>query len=154
MKKPLIAITALLLMISLCACSYTQDPALASLGKHTDKQMYTEGGFQDFTDYGIYKYNKINLEGNKYFKPVTETALEDIEGYIQDFEKWVEIFDKNGELAKNYDFNLDAVNESWYFYIDNEFAAEGKDSQWYYANYNVYLLDAENKTLYYFHNNI
>ena len=51
-----------------------QEQVAESIGQYENKEIWTHGGFQDYTDYGIYSYTSANLNNNQYLKPVTRMA--------------------------------------------------------------------------------
>lgn len=126
-----------------------QDPVLDSLPDYTDKEYYTCGGFQDYTDYAKYTYRSTEAEftQNPYFLQVTEENIPKIRSYIVDFQEWVLCEDFPAEA---YDFDPSMVKEGDYFYILNKYDDPDKE----FDNYNVYYFCLETQILYYFHNNI
>ena len=149
---------ALLLAFSLSACTFkSKDPVIASLGRAMSVQRYSVSGFGDSTDYGIYTFPGAKLEDSEYFKPVTAESKNELLGYIDNFENWVNVTreDDNNTLFENYHFSRADIDESDYLYIsdrDGEAIGEGVYSK--YDSYNVYFFDSQTTTLYYFHNNI
>lgn len=149
---------ALLLAFSLSACVFKSgDPVIASLGRAMSVQRYSVSGFGDSTDYGIYTFPGAKLEDSEYFKPVTAESKNELLGYIDNFENWVNVTreDDNNTLFENYHFSRADIDESDYLYIsdrDGEAIGEGVYSK--YDSYNVYFFDSQTTTLYYFHNNI
>lgn len=135
------------------------DPVIDSLPPYESKEMYTCGGWQDFTDFGIYDFSNIDISevNNKYFSSVN-TELSNVLSYIEDFEKWVEIHRKNEqtqELPANYNFDEAVIDEKDYFYVKTkEGTPIGSGTYGKFDNYSLYLFDTQTKTLYYFHNNI
>lgn len=141
------------------------DPVIQSLPSYKDCVKYTEGEFQDYTDYYIYHYEDIalsELESNQYLNPVGE-HMSSILPYIEDYEKWIEMYRENDalyrpfqeprELPAYYDFDKSIIDESDFFYIENE--NENSAEAWIkYSNYDLYFFDVQSNTLYYFHNNI
>lgn len=150
MKKWL---TVILCALLVCAggCSAAADEVLDSLGKYQSEVYYSNGGFQDFTDYAKYSYDAVNLHDNPYFDKLSAESKERLVEHIEDFEDWIEaIKDSNpeSEVVAGYDFDLSLISEADYVYIydDPDYPELG--------NYDVYFFDAETMTLYYFHNNI
>ncbi len=163
MKRLLAMILFCFLMLSLFGCT-PSDSVIDSLPKYQDMVKYTEGGFQDFTDYAIYNYGDLNvsaLDNSPYFQKIYPGDVENILSYIENFEKWVEGF-KSGsdksELAAHYAFDETIIGENDYIYIKTkEGTAIGNSSNITYGkfdNYSIYFFDADTNTLYYFHNNI
>lgn len=151
--KKFIVFTALLLItvFSLTSCLVPTDEVLMSLDSYKSKEFYTSGGFQDYTDYGKYYYKDKNLEGNRYFTPMTDDLKADFEEHLVSFEGWVELEAENdpqNELVVNYDFDRSIVTDDDYIYIydDPDYDRLG--------NYDVYLYDSDTDVLYFFHNNI
>ncbi|MBR3819409.1 MAG: hypothetical protein IKJ41_09735 [Clostridia bacterium] len=155
MKKLWFLLLAIMLLFSLCGCTY-QDPVFASLPDYKNKEFYTSGGFQDFTDYAKYTYDTItlqDLESSKYFTITSAEDVEEILLHIDNFERWVEAI--GGELKENYDFDKTVVTEGDFFYIktkDGEPIGQGTYDK--FDNYSVYYFDIDAQIMYYFHNNI
>lgn len=141
----------LLLSILLCGCISYQDPVRSSLPGEGVGQMYTHGKFQDYTDYGKYRYIGITeeiLQKNSYFRVVSAEDIPVLESYLDDFEEWVMLSQdcEDCELAEMYDFSSGLFREGDFFCI-----ADDDNSM---TNYNIYYFSLETQTLYYFHNNI
>lgn len=147
-----------LLVLSLSACTFkSKDPVIVSLGKAMSVQRYSVSGFGDSTDYGIYTFPGAKPKDSEYFKPVTAESKNELLGYIDNFENWVNVTreDDNNTLFENYHFSRADIDESDYLYIsdrDGEAIGDGIYSK--YDSYNVYFFDSQTTTLYYFHNNI
>ena len=146
-------IAAMLLVGAVWALSLffaPSDPILASLPDYETKEYFTNGGFQDFTDYGKYTYRiyETELMENPYFRQVTEEDLATIGSYLDNFENWVEI---DTEFPKDsYDFDRSQLQPGDYFYILNRYDEPGKE----FWHYDVYYFDLSEGILYYFHSNI
>lgn len=138
----------LALFLTFGGCMTQSDAVLSSLGRYREKEYYTKGVFQDFTDYAKYTYDTASLAGNRYFQPMSAQGETALKTHIEDFEQWVSISDEDGELAQNYDFDLALITDDdyWYIYDDPQYPELG--------NYDVYFFDMGSMTLYYFHNNI
>ncbi|HCD90520.1 MAG TPA: hypothetical protein DEQ52_02155 [Ruminococcaceae bacterium] len=147
-----------LLVLSLSACTFkSKDPVIASLGRAMSVQRYSVSGFGDSTDYGIYTFPGAKPGDSEYFKPVTAESKNELLGYIDNFENWVNVTreDDDNTLFENYHFSRADIDENDYLYIsdrDGEAIGEGVYSK--YDSYNVYFFDSQTTTLYYFHNNI
>lgn len=157
-KAAFIIAAMCLLVLSLSACTFkSKDPVIASLGKAMSVQRYSVSGFGDSTDYGIYTFTGAKPEDSEYFKPVTVESKNELLGYIDNFENWVNVTreDDDNTLFENYHFSRADIDESDYLYIidrDGEAIGDGVYSK--YDSYNVYFFDSQTTTLYYFHNNI
>lgn len=154
MKKLVITLLACLL---LSGCISYQNPVIGSLPSAGQGKTYTCGEFQDYTDYGKYRYYGITediLQKNPYFQPVTAGDIPVLNDYLENFEGWVELAAdcEDCELAEMYDFSPEILREGDYFCIINEHKAE--DWPWKYSNYDIYYFSTGTQTLYYFHNNI
>lgn len=148
-----------LLVLSLSACTFkSKDPVIASLGRAMSVQRYSVSGFGDSTDYGIYTFTGAKPEESECFKPVTAESKNELLGYLDNFENWVNVMRENDDdnaLVVNYHFSRADIDESDYLYIsdrDGEVIGDGVYSK--YDSYNVYFFDSQTATLYYFHNNI
>lgn len=146
MKKIIRFFVPILLMLCLNSCSF-DNFVVASLPKYESKDFYTSGGWQDFTDYAKYTYDDISekqVSKSRYFKKIaTDTDIDMILNYIDDFEGWVETC--GGELKENYDFDKTVICQDGYFYIKSGSTLN---------NYDVYYFDLDKSILYFFHNNI
>ncbi len=159
-RKTVSVIAAIcLLALSLCACTFrSKDPIIASLGRAMSVQRYRVSGFGDSTDYGIYTFPGAKPEESEYFEPVTAESKNELLGYIDNFENWVNVIreeDDDNALVVNYRFSRADIDESDYLYISDrcgEPTGEGVYSK--YDSYNVYFFDSQTAALYYFHNNI
>lgn len=91
-KAAFIIATMCLLVLSPSACTFkSKDPVIASLGKAMSVQRYSVSGFGDSTDYGIYTFPGAKPEDSEYFKPVTAESKNELLGYIDNFENWVNV---------------------------------------------------------------
>jgi len=150
MKKLVSVLVLALFLFSFTACVAGKDRVITSLGKYDDCVLYTEGEFQDYTDYGKYYYTSANIDKNDYFTKIEKSDLEKINKHLDDFENWIEKYkdeDASCEIAVNYDFDRAIIDTEDYVYIDSD-----KDTSLY--NYDVYFFDTQTLVLYYFHNNI
>ena len=117
---------------------------MLSIGWYKEKNFWTHG-WRDYTDFGVYHCPNAKLTGNRYFDQVTGDDIERIDEYFDNYERWIESFDPQDELVRNYTFNRDIVDELDYFYI------KSKDDN--FSNYDLWIYDSQTKKLYYFHNN-
>lgn len=150
MKTILAVLGCALIAYGLFGCAASRNQVVNSLGKCKDEEFFTSGGFQDYTDYGKYTFENAQPEESAYFEPLTEERMRDVEGYLDNFENWVEVIlrtDPENELI-HYDFDQSILSTDDYVYID----ADTGHSE--YENYNVYIFDTGTQTLFYFHNNI
>lgn len=143
-----IAITALTVLLSYLFAP--KDSILNSLPDYIEKEFYTCGGFQDYTDYAKYTYqiSETPLIHSPYFLRVTDENIPKLLTYIENFESWVESC--SDFPAEEYDFDKSMIQEGDYFYILNRY----NDPEAEFDNYNVYYFDLDAQILYYFHNNI
>lgn len=155
----------LLTVILLCSC-FNVTPrhkvTISTLGEYEKEEFFSSGGFQDYTDYGKYYFNEVpSIKENEYFKSVTTADIDVLNGYIDNFDNWVDLISENSstkkeiELVKNYDLDRTIINEGDFFYIYDKMGepiGEGQYEQ--YECYDVYIFDIESCILYYFHNNI
>lgn len=131
---------------------FPTDPIIKSLGSYYDKEFYSHGDFQDYTDYAKYYYINPKTENNERISKMSETDIKEFNTYLEDFEGWVNTFaenDPNDELAVNYDFDRSIISLDDYLaiYYDPEYPSQ-------FGNYDIYFLDSETNILYYFHHNI
>ena len=159
-KNITIYIFLITVVLSFSACKVPEDKVLVSLGKYKNNVYYTQGAFQDFTDYAKYYYDSVDFTRNKYFNKIQELDLAKINEHLDNFESWIETFredDPSEEIVENYDFDRTIIDNEDYIYIDSE----KKTTTWEdgtttttLASYDVYFFDTQTQILYYFHNNI
>lgn len=140
----------------LSSCNAPEDKILSSLGKYEKHMHYSEGEFQDYTDYAKYYYLSTNIDENVYFTKVQNSDLTKINEYLDDFEEWIENIkevDSSCEIVMNYDFNRDIIDEEDYIYINSE-TQTWDDGHTSLVKYDIYFFDIQTLVLYYFHNNI
>ena len=145
-----------LLLISFTACDAPEDKVLASLGKYDDFVFYSEGAFQDYTDYAKYYYTSTNIYENDYFAKIQESDFEKINEHLDDFESLIKTFkdgDATREIVVNYDFDRAIIDTEDYIYMDSE-KHTSYDGYTLLTNYDIYFFDTQTLVLYYFHNNI
>jgi len=152
MKKIALFLSVILLFAIAVSCSIQtrQDQVLSSLGKCESEQIWTHGEFQDYTDFGIYTYSSANLDNNSYFSKVSESDIETICTFVENFEQWINTFrynDTNDDLVLNYTFERSTIDTEDFFYIyeDEDYSKFGCYDVWFY--------DSQTNTLYYLHNN-
>lgn len=167
MKKLSIIFVLLLLMLSFSSCSFltyklsdrSLDPdnkILKSLGEYEDFEFYSEGEFQDYTDYAKVFYSSANVAENEYFTKMQEADITNLNEHLDNFEGWIETYkegDGSREIVVNYDFDRSIIDTYDYIYIESETLEMG-NGMTSYSRYNIYFLDTQTQVLYYFHNNI
>lgn len=157
MKKTLILfLIAVCLFTLLAACVIPKNKVLTSLGEYRDHEFYSEGEFQDYTDYAKYYYASVDFTDNKYFSKIEPSDLDELNLHLDDFERWIETYrrgDASREIVVNYDFDRSLIDGEDYLYIDSETHTDDYGTMWFY-NYDIYFFDTQTNTLYYFHNNI
>lgn len=152
MKKIVYSVVLLIGMtICISGCYSFSDKGVLKgyIGKdeHFDKE-----GFQDYTDYCKYYYEKSN---NLFFKNDTyselkEEDIENIRSYFTNFESWMNAADRVDE----YDFDNSCISEGDYIYIKTkEGEPIGNSNYKKFDNYSVYFYDTESSTLFYIHSN-
>ena len=157
MKKQIAVVlvcVAFLLLIS--SCAVPEDEVIASLGEYEKNELFTSGGFQDYTDYAKYYFTSANVVENKYLNKIQETDFAIINTHLDDFEGWIETIKDNetsSEVVVNYDFDRVIIDTEDYFYIDSE-EHTWSDGHTSLVRYNIYLFDTQTEVLYFFHNNI
>ena len=125
-----------------------QEKIIKSVGSNYECINYCTAGFRDFTDYGVYSYKETKIENTDKFRRIDDTS--EIEIYINDFNGWVE--NHKDEEFKNYDFDIDIIDNSDYYYIYDKSTEDDMYSKYDY--YDIYLFDSQTEVLYYFHNDI
>lgn len=140
----IINITIIILMIVQVTELMKEDKKYIEKGYY-DMAEYSEGVFQDYTDYNKYyyksKYDK-EFKKNKYYTEVNKDNIEELTNYIIKFSTWME------DAQDIYDFNLESINEGDLFF-------QKKDEDYPpYGYIHIYYYDIETHTLYYMHSNI
>ena len=163
--KTIVVVLCFLLLMSFVSCaaleekmitSSHEDEIITSLGQYTDYEFYTEGDFQDYTDYAKYYYESANFSENNHFTKIQNADFERINEHLDDFENWIASFknnDESAEIVVNYDFDRNLIDKDDYIYISSE-KHTYDNGQTSLVNYNIYFFDSQSKTLYYFHNNM
>ena len=156
--KPTVIILLLIFLIStLSSCTAPEDKVLNSLGKYKSREFYTEGEFQDFTDYAKYYYDSADFTDNKYFSKIQQSDINALNEHLDDFESWISTYRENDitcEIAVHYDFDRYLIDDEDYLYIYSEQGDPWEDGNIVLYNYDIYFFDTQSNTLYYFHNNI
>jgi hypothetical protein len=155
--KPTVSILLLIILIStLCSCIASEDKVLNSLGKYKSHEFYTEGAFQDYTDYAKYYYDSVDFTDNEYFSKIQQLDIDALNEHLDDFELCIENYREGNasrEIVVNYDFNREIIDTEDYIYMESEEHTWG-DGHTALVRYNVYFFDTQTHILYYFHNNI
>ena len=158
MKKTFaLTVLVLILAISLSACTTPENKVLNSLGEYKSHKFYTEGAFQDYTDYAKYYFESADLTDNEYFSKIQQSDIDTLNEHLDDFESWIKTYregDASREIVVNYDFNRSLIDNEDYLYIESEQFDPWNDGNMVFASYDIYFFDIQTNTLYYFHNNI
>ena len=155
-KPTVITLLLIILISTLSSCIAPEDKVLNSLGEYKSKEFYTEGAFQDYTDYAKYYYDHVNFSDNEYFCKIGQVDIDVLNEHLDDFESWIKTYrenDETREIVVNYDFDRSLIDCEDYLYIDSE-KHTWNDGHTSLVNYDVYFFDTQTNTLYYFHNNI
>lgn len=156
-KLGVILVIVLALIISLSSCIAPKDKILNSLGEYKRHEFYTEGAFQDYTDYAKYYYDSVDFTDNEYFAKIQDSDMDNLNNHLDDFEAWIETYrkgDPSREIVVNYDFDRSLIDNDDYLYVETEWFDSSDDGNAVFASYDVYFFDVQTNTLYYFHNNI
>jgi len=150
----------LLVALLLTSCCPPADPVLNSLGEYDRYVYYTQGEFQDYTDYAKYYYSSARIAENDYFTNIQETDAARFYECLENFESWLATYaeyEPSCEIVVNYDFDQTIVDATDYIHIE----WDKYDTTWddgrtttTLAGYDVYFFDTQTQVLYYFHNNI
>ena len=155
-KSTAIILSLIILISTLSSCTAPEDKVLNSLGEYKGREFYTEGAFQDYTDYAKYYYDSVDFTNNEYFSKIGQADIDVLNEHLDDFESWIETYregDATREIVVNYDFDRSLIDSEDYLYIDSE-KHTWDDGFTSLVNYDVYFFDTQTNTLYYFHNNI
>jgi hypothetical protein len=145
-----------ILLLLLSSCVFWEDEVLNSLGEYTNREFYTEGDFQDYTDYAKYSYRSVDFTDNKYFKKIQPADFSVINKHLDNFEDWIETFRRSGpdrELVVHYDFDRSLIDCDDYLYIESEEHTWDSGTK-ALIRYDIYFFDTQSNTLFFFHNNI
>ena len=157
MKKTFaLTVLVLILAINLSACTTHENKVLNSLGEYKSHEFYTEGAFQDYTDYAKYYFESADLTDNEYFSKIQQSDIDTLNEHLDDFESLIKTYregDASREIVVNYDFDRSLIDCEDYLYIESE-KHTWNDGYTSLINYDVYFFDTQTNTLYYFHNNI
>ena len=158
MKKTFAIVLAIsLLIIILSACTEREDKVISSIGEYKNHEYYSEGEFQDFTDYAKYYYDSADFTDNKYFSKIQQSDINALNEHLDDFESWISTYRENDitcEIVVHYDFDRCFIDYEDYLYIYSEQGDPWEDGNIVLYNYDIYFFDTQSNTLYYFHNNI
>ena len=157
MKKACALIVVITLIITLSSCVAFEDKVLKSLGKYKNHEFYTQGAFQDYTDYAKYYFAAVDFTDNGYFTKIQPSAIDSLNEHLDDFESLIETYRENDptrEIVVNYDFDRSLIDDEDYLFIYSEQYDPCNDGNMVLANYDIYFFDIQTNTLYYFHNNI
>ena len=155
-KPTVITLLLIILISTLSSCTAPEDKVLNSLGEYKSKEFYTEGAFQDYTDYAKYYYDPVDFTNNEYFSIIELSDIDALNEHLDDYESCIEAHgynDASSEIVVNYDFDRSLIDSEDYLYIDSE-KHTWDDGYTSLVNYDVYFFDTQTNTLYYFHNNI
>lgn len=133
---------------------YSSQAPLCALGASSLITSYTDGEFQDYSDYKIYHCEDPKLENNQFFAVIDETSLQILNQYIDDFERWVIASGEDSSLHQHYDFDCSIIDTANYFYIDDDTGTPVGSKPLDFSNYDVYFFDYQSSRLYFFHSNI
>ncbi len=126
-----------------------QEEIIQSIGKYECLEYYSNNGFQDYTDYGVYSYDNPKIDEAEDFKPCSDfTQLNE---YLDNFENWVYSYSPDIEIRK-YNFERSIIDESDYYCIKDKSFEDDFRSQ--FDSYDIYIFDTQTEKLYYFHQNI
>ena len=158
MKKHVAFLTILLEMtLLLFSCVSPKDVILTSFGEYQSHEFYTEGYFQDYTDYAKYYYDSVDFTDNEYFYKIGQADIDVLNEHLDDFESWIKTYregDASREIVVNYDFDRSLIDNEDYLYIESEQYDPWNDGNMVFASYDIYFFDIQTNILYYFHNNI
>lgn len=146
------ALALAVLCVLLSGCS-NEKPFLAGYSK---SEEHHGGAFVDFTDYCKYYYDVESVKAfaeRDDFQIVTDSDIEEIRGYFDNIESWVE----EEDFADQYDFDAQTqIKVGDYFRIETKEGQPIGQTGRYdkYDSYNVYYVDMEKCIVYFVHSNI
>lgn len=143
----------LFLALSLCPACAREDGVLNTLPPWDSRELYSSGGFQDCTDYGVYHYSGLtpsDFAQNPCFETMTDKDCAELLLYMENFAGWAALAPADSSLALGFDFNAAVVTPGDLVYI----ISKHPDIARRFDSYTIYFFDMETQTLYYFHSNI
>ena len=146
----LVVLIGIVLLINQLPSKIYENPAIVSLPEYDRADCYYSDGFQDYTDFCKYYYDKQDnildeVKNSQYFKVIKPDDIIEINKYFDNFEERLEYVD----YKDKYDFQRNIIDTEDYFYIENNETEEHK-----YWDYDVYFFDVQTKTLFFIHSNI
>ncbi|MGL4107472.1 hypothetical protein [Clostridium sp. LP20] len=135
------------LIISLSGCSSSSDKRILK-GYISKEEYFDKEGFQDYTDYCKYYYDKSSdlFSESDTYSMVKENDIENIKSFFINVASWMEA----AERSEEYDFDDSCISEGDYFNI----SLVGNSNHQKFDNYSVYFYDTQSATLFYIHSNI
>ena len=125
-------------------------------GYISSEKHYDEYGFQDSTNFCIYRYRSADPFMNKeeYRLVSNDAQFRLLMGYFFNFRKQLGLGPDHDRINE-YTFDESSITMGDYFYIDKIQVQEISSSpNWIYENYTIYYFDTETLTLYYIHSNM
>ena len=130
-----------------------RDKAIASLGRYTEKEFYSNDGPRDFVDYAKYVFETVDVSDNSYFSTLDEEGIATLNEYLDNFENRIAMTRPDTDVVQFYDFDRNLIDTEDYFYIySREEKPRGSSTYGKFDFYNIYFLDMQTNILYYFHN--
>lgn len=122
-------------------------------GYYSSNEHFDEEGFQDYTDYCEYYYNKNLIKGlkNRKYKKVDEKDIAELNEYFKDYSQWI-IYREGYKDWYKFAYKKQ-VKLNDYYYIENE-GSNASSLIDKFASYDIYYYHVDKNTLYYFHTNI
>ena len=119
-KSTAIILSLTILISTLSSCTAPEDKVLNSLGEYKSKEFYTEGAFQDYTDYAKYYYDSVDFTDNEYFSKIQQSDIDILNEHLDDFDRSI-------------------IDSEDYLYINSE-KHTWDDGYTSLVNYDVYFL--------------
>ena len=135
----------ILICLILVSCEYPGDDVMYSIGKYRSFEWYSEGTFQDYTDYGKFYYDSVDFTKNRYFQKIETSDITILNEHLDDFDNWVELFRKEDpcqELGLNYDFDRSVIDCEDYLYMESELHT-WSDGHMTFLKYDIYFFDTQ-----------
>lgn len=151
MKKLFALILCIMTFYTVTGCGGVPDSHIPG-GYISSEEYWDEEGFQDYTDFCIFKYDSAHsFESRSGYSKITEDDIEKVAGYFSDFKRWMEAEERLDE----YSFDESCISEGDYCLIKTkEGQSIGNVTYGEYDCYSVYFFDAETLTLFFIHNDI
>ena len=142
------------ILLGLLGCDYHKLNNDVSLPKYDSEECYWGEGVQDYTDFCKYFYDENSVksfETHNKFKQVTDSDIENIKSYFEDFQRWVEM--ENYYEKYDFEYQSQIKEGDYYCIVTKEGKKIGEGVYEKFDSYDVYYVDMSKCVLYFIHSN-